>query len=112
MNQLNQKESKSKPPIQKEKAEHLEKETTHSKEQEPDILLAININKEPRLLSWRPLFSDNINSFVHLTCGVLSVRFRWLLVFFMLYQLLDPYDDNMHIDILEFLFGYIIGLLY
>ena len=60
----------------------------------------------------RPLFTDGFNSFVHFTCGVLAVICRPLVPLFTLYQLLDPYDVNMYVDILEFIVGYSIGMVF
>lgn len=79
----------------------------------PQLPLAINTHMEEGIPAFsRPLFTDGFNSFVHFTCGVLAVIFKPLVPLFTLYQLLDPYDVNMYVDILEFIVGYTLALFF
>ena len=55
----------------------------------------------------RPLFTDGLNSMWHVFFGILGVYFWPIIVVFLLYQLKDPYEANVIIDILEFMIGYI-----
>lgn len=59
----------------------------------------------------RPLFTDGLNSFFHFLFGVLAARYFILIPLFISYQLLDPEDINLFVDINEFLLGYIIGII-
>ena len=79
----------------------------------PPLPPAINMHMEENTQALsRPLFTDGFNSFVHFTCGILAVVFRPLVPLFTLYQLLDPYDVNMYVDILEFIVGYTIAMVF
>jgi hypothetical protein len=60
----------------------------------------------------RLLFTDNWNSFWHIAFGVLAIKFRMLVPAFIFYQFLDLEDVNVFIDIIEFLCGYILGLVF
>ena len=79
----------------------------------PPLPPAIDTHKEENTQAFsRPLFTDGFNSFAHFTCGVLAVIFKPLVPLFTAYQLLDPYDVNMYVDILEFIIGYTIALIF
>lgn len=58
----------------------------------------------------RQLFADGWNSFWHFTFGALSTSFVWIIPIFVLYQLIDPYEPNVPIDLSEFAIGY--GVVY
>lgn len=87
------------------------------KESNTDILLlqvrlAKNRHTEAKNPTFsRHLFTDGFNSFSHFALGMLSIYFKWLVPTFTFYQLLDPNDVNMYVDILEFIIGYTIGLI-
>jgi len=59
----------------------------------------------------RHLFTDGFNSFSHFTLGMIAVYYQFLVPVCTLYQLLDPYDVNMYVDILEFIVGFTVGLI-
>lgn len=59
----------------------------------------------------RHLFTDGFNSFSHFTLGMFAVYYQFLVPVCTLYQLLDPYDVNMYVDILEFIVGFTVGLV-
>jgi hypothetical protein len=59
----------------------------------------------------RHLFTDGFNSFSHFTLGAIAVYYQFLVPVCTLYQLLDPYDVNMYVDILEFVIGFTVGLV-
>jgi hypothetical protein len=59
----------------------------------------------------RPLFTDGLNSFFHFIFGVLAIRYSILIPLFISYQLLDPEDVNIFVDINEFIIGYIVGVI-
>jgi len=60
----------------------------------------------------RLLFTDNWNSFWHIILGVFAVKIKFLVPIFIWYQLLDQKDVNVFIDILEFTYGYIFGIMF
>lgn len=57
----------------------------------------------------RRLFTDYWNSFWHIIFGVFAIKLRLIVPLFILYQLIDQEDDNVFIDLLEFVYGYIAG---
>jgi CDP-diglyceride synthetase len=59
----------------------------------------------------RQLFADYMNSFYHVWLGFLGAFFHPILFLAIGYQLLDPFETNMLIDIFEVMIGYIIGTL-
>lgn len=63
--------------------------------------------KKPRLL-----FTDNWNSFWHLIFGVFAVKLKIIVPLFIFYQFLDKTEINVFVDIIEFLWGYISGLIF
>jgi len=63
--------------------------------------------KKPRLL-----FTDNWNSFWHIIFGVFAVKLPPIVPVFILYQLMDQEDKNVFVDILEFVYGFLAGLVF
>ena len=63
--------------------------------------------KKPRLL-----FTDNWNSFWHIIIGVFAVKIPFLVPIFIFYQLADQSEINVFIDLLEFTYGYIAGIVF
>jgi hypothetical protein len=57
----------------------------------------------------RPLFTDGWNSMWHFIFGVLAIYVPFIIPVFVLYQVIDWYDENMMIDLLEFFIGYVIS---
>jgi hypothetical protein len=57
----------------------------------------------------RPLFTDGWNSMWHFIFGVLAIYVPLIIPVFVLYQVIDWYDENMMIDLLEFFIGYVIS---
>jgi hypothetical protein len=60
----------------------------------------------------RALFTDGVNSISHFIIGLFAVQFSILTPLFISYQLLDPSDVNIFVDINEFVLGYIVGLIF
>jgi hypothetical protein len=56
----------------------------------------------------RNIFTDGLNSFWHFVIGMFAVKFPILVSLFIFYQILDRYDINICIDILEFILGFTI----
>jgi hypothetical protein len=60
----------------------------------------------------RNLFTDGWNSFWHFVFGILGY-YSWLtVVLFVLYQLQDPFETNITVDLTEFLLGYLTVYVY
>jgi hypothetical protein len=59
----------------------------------------------------RELFADYMNSYYHVWLGFLGAFFSPILFLAIGYQLLDPFETNMLIDIFEVMIGYILGKL-
>jgi hypothetical protein len=57
----------------------------------------------------RQLFTDGINSFWHLFFGLAAAWFWWIAPLFVLYQLKDPYEKNILVDLTEFAVGCVAG---
>jgi hypothetical protein len=57
----------------------------------------------------RPLFTDGWNSMWHFIFGILAIYVPFIIPVFVLYQVIDWYDENMMIDLLEFFIGYVIS---
>jgi hypothetical protein len=60
----------------------------------------------------RKLFTDGYNSFWHVLFGILSIRFLILIPIFVIYQLMNLYDINLFIDLLEFFIGLFISIIF
>jgi hypothetical protein len=60
----------------------------------------------------RDLFTDCWNSFWHIIFGVFAVKLKFIVPLFILYQLIDQEDDNVFIDLLEFVYGFIAGIVF
>ena len=106
-------ESGSKVPNKENPKKHLKKIRPHTKPKQAKQPLAKEKHKVVESPAFsRPLFTDGFNSFSHFTLGVLSVYYKVLVPICTLYQLLDPNDVNMYVDILEFIIGYTVGLLF
>lgn len=58
----------------------------------------------------RDLFTDKWNSFWHFIFGFLGAFYHPVLSVFIVYQLVDPLEQNMLIDIYEGMIGFIVGL--
>jgi hypothetical protein len=58
----------------------------------------------------RNLFTDGWNSFWHFIFGFLGAFYYPVLSVFIVYQLVDPLEQNMLIDIYEGMIGFIAGL--
>ena len=54
----------------------------------------------------RALFADGWNSFWHVVFGMIGSGHPVVLLLFILYQLIDPFEMNVWIDITEGLIGY------
>uniref|UniRef100_A0A6C0JLH3 Uncharacterized protein n=1 Tax=viral metagenome TaxID=1070528 RepID=A0A6C0JLH3_9ZZZZ len=54
----------------------------------------------------RALFADGWNSFWHVAFGMIGSIYPIVLALFIGYQLIDPYEMNVWIDISEGLIGY------
>jgi len=59
----------------------------------------------------RYIGADGWNSFWHFFFGIIAVKLHILVPLFIIYQVLDIYDKNMIIDIVEFFIGFIVGTL-
>lgn len=60
----------------------------------------------------RRLFTDYWNSFWHIIFGVFAVKLKFIVPLFIAYQLIDQDDDNVFIDLFEFMYGYIAGIVF
>jgi len=58
----------------------------------------------------RDLFTDDWNSFWHVVFGFLGSFYTPILFIFIFYQLVDPLETNMQIDIFEGMIGFLAGL--
>jgi hypothetical protein len=58
----------------------------------------------------RDLFTDKWNSFWHFIFGFLGAFYHPVLSVFIVYQLVDPLEQNMLIDIYEGMIGFIVGI--
>jgi len=56
----------------------------------------------------RYLFADGWNSFWHVVFGMIGGIYYPIIILFILYQLIDPFEENVWIDISEGLIGYFI----
>jgi len=56
----------------------------------------------------RSLFTDGWNSFWHVFFGCIGYYSLPVVVLFVLYQLKDPFETNITVDLTEFLVGYLI----
>ena len=59
----------------------------------------------------RRLFTDGMNSFWHVAFGVLAVWVWWITPLFIIYQLKDPFEKNILVDLSEFAVGYAFGIV-
>jgi len=58
----------------------------------------------------RNLFEDSWNSFWHVVFGFVGAFYPPVLIIFILYQLVDPFETNMQIDIFEGMIGFLFGM--
>jgi hypothetical protein len=59
----------------------------------------------------RGVYTDGWNSFWHIVFGILASKFpRLIITVFMAYQLFDTEETNVCIDIMEFMYGYAVGI--
>ena len=54
----------------------------------------------------RNLFTDGWNSFWHFFFGILGYYSWMVVILFVAYQLIDPFETNVLIDLTEFFIGY------
>lgn len=59
----------------------------------------------------RRLFTDGWNSFWHFFFGIVGVYSNLVTILFVMYQLKDPYEKNVVIDLTEFALGYLVSLM-
>ena len=67
---------------------------------------------EPPPPTPRRLFTDCWNSYWHVILGVFAVKIQVLVPLFIFYQFIDQKEVNVFVDVIEFLWGYIAGLLF
>ena len=60
----------------------------------------------------RDLLADGWNSFWHVVFGMIGAIYFPVLVLFIFYQLMDPFEKNVITDIVEGLIGYYLIKLY
>jgi hypothetical protein len=60
----------------------------------------------------RDLFTDGWNSFWHFIFGFLGAFYHPVLSVFIVYQMIDPLEHNMLIDIFEGMVGFVAGLYF
>jgi len=60
----------------------------------------------------RPLFTDGANSAWHVIFGAAAAWIWWITPLFVLYQLQDPFEKNILIDLGEFAIGWGIAYVY
>lgn len=58
----------------------------------------------------RDLFTDGWNSFWHVVFGFLGAFYHPIILIFVIYQLVDPFETNMQIDIFEGMIGFLAGM--
>lgn len=68
---------------------------------------ANNITPTPEKTCRHP-FTDGWNSFWHLALGAWCVRFPLLAPGFVWYQLWDPWESNVWVDVFEFVAGFLV----
>ena len=56
----------------------------------------------------RDLFADGWNSFWHVVFGMIGGVYYPVILLFVMYQLIDPFEENVWIDITEGLIGFFI----
>ena len=59
----------------------------------------------------RLLFTDGLNSFWHVAFGIVAVWFWWITPLFLAYQLKDPSEKNILIDLGEFAIGWALAFV-
>jgi hypothetical protein len=59
----------------------------------------------------RGLFIDGFNSFWHVIFGIITYFFPYIIIFYTLYQYNNPNDENLIIDMIEYIFGLIIIIM-
>jgi hypothetical protein len=64
-----------------------------------------------KIPKYRKLFTDKYNSMWHFIFGIFAVFYYPIYIFFILYQLKNPFEKNLFIDIIEFLIGVIFGII-
>lgn len=82
-----------------------EKENKESPKRKEESVKA----KNKTYYSPRRFFTDGWNSLWHFVFGVLAIKFKLLVPLFIFYQCLDIFEENIFVDIWEFLIGYIFG---
>jgi len=55
----------------------------------------------------RNIFNDGYNSLWHFLFGILAYYYWIVIVIFIAYQLIDPFEKNVLIDLIEFFIGYV-----
>jgi hypothetical protein len=60
----------------------------------------------------RQLFTDGWNSFWHFVLGLFANKFPILIPICIVYQVLDSHDVNVFVDIIEFIYGHFIGMIF
>ena len=71
-----------------------------------------NIKRCRKKRTPRLLFTDYWNSFWHVIFGVFAVKLLGIVPIFIFYQLVDQDDKNIFVDLLEFVYGFIAGLIF
>ena len=56
----------------------------------------------------RPLFTDSWNSYWHFVFGIMASYFWLIHPLFIIYQLKDPTEVNLFVDLAEFFIGFVI----
>lgn len=113
MNQLLHAVSRDKHITKLSSKKHSRKIKTYKRLLRKLIILAKNnrmVTKNPAFA--RLLFTDGFNSFAHFALGWIAVYLPILVPLFTLYQMLDPRDVNMYVDILEFVIGFSFSLFF
>ena len=57
----------------------------------------------------RNILVDGFNSFWHVAFGFIAVWVWWITPIFVIYQLKDPFEKNVAVDLAEFILGYALG---
>jgi hypothetical protein len=56
-------------------------------------------------------FTDGWNSFFHVFFGILGTASHFIFILFLAYQLIDPSEINVIVDLSEFIFGYYLSFI-
>lgn len=68
--------------------------------------------KSKTYYSPRRFFTDSWNSLWHFVFGVLAIKFKLFVPLFIFYQCIDISEENIFVDIWEFLIGYVFGYVF